>query len=373
MPRRSSRSIDYVLLAITGVIVLFGLIMLASASAPEGYSEFADSFYYVKHQIIFGLIPGIAGLILFASVPYMFWRRHAWNLLLISVALLVLVFIPGLSAGIGTAHSWISIGGWFSVQPSEVVKLTFLFYLAAWLGQRGKHGVKDVNAGLLPFIGVLGSIMFLMILQPDLGTMSIITAMSLVVYFVAGAPIAHIIGLIGTGFIGLAVLIGSAPYRAARFTTFLHPEWDPQGIGYHINQALLAIGSGGFFGLGYGRSRQKFEYLPEAVSDSIFAIIAEELGFVIAVATLALFMVFLWRCLVIAKAAPDAYSKYVVVGVCAWICIQAIVNIGSMVSLLPMTGVPLPFISYGGTSLAITMAGVGAILNISRYAKLGHR
>ncbi len=366
---RSKGSIDALLLVIVSVIVLFGIIMLLSASAPSGYSQFADSYYYVKHQMIFGLIPGIGAMIALAQIPYTFWRKHAWNLLIISVVLLVLVFIPGLSAGIGSAHSWISVGGFFSLQPSEVVKLTFLFYLAAWLAQRDRHSVRDVQSGFLPFVLVLGTIMLLMVLQPDIGTMSIIAAMSLVVYFVAGAPIAHVLGLVSAGVAGLLLLITAAPYRAARFTTFLHPELDPQGIGYHINQALLAIGSGGIFGTGYGHSRQKFQYLPEVSGDSIFAVIGEEMGLIVAVLTVGMFLLLLWRILEIAKRAPDAFSKYVVVGVGAWITIQAFVNIGSMVALMPITGVPLPFISYGGTSLAISLAAMGVVLNVSKSMK----
>lgn len=360
---------DYLLCAVVGTIILFGLAMLLSASAPSGYAQFADSYYFVKHQIIFGLIPGAAALLAFSRIPYTFWHRHAWKLLILSIILLVLVFIPGLSAGIGTAHSWISIGGVFSVQPSEIVKLTFLFYLAAWLGARDRQSVRDVHAGLIPFLLVLGAIMLLMVLQPDVGTMSVIVAMSLVVYFVAGAPVTYVLGFITAGIAGLALLITAAPYRAARFTTFLRPELDPQGIGYHINQALLAIGSGGLFGVGYGHSRQKFQYLPEVGSDSIFAVIGEEMGLVVAVLVIGLFLLFLWRALRIAARAPDAFSKYVVVGIAAWIVIQAFVNIASMVALMPMTGIPLPFVSYGGTSLAISMAAVGVMLNISKSSK----
>jgi cell division protein FtsW len=363
---RSSGSIDYVLLLIVGVIILFGLVMLLSASSPSGYANFADSYYLVKHQVIFGLIPGVSLLLVFSSIPYGFWRRHAWNLLIISIALLVLVFIPGLSAGIGSAHSWISVGGVFSLQPSEIVKLTFLFYLCAWLAGRDRHSVRNVHTGLVPFLLVLGMITLLMVMQPDVGTMAVIASMSLVVYFVAGAPITYVFGLLAAGFGSLALLISFAPYRAARLTTFLHPELDPQGIGYHINQALLAIGSGGFFGLGYGHSRQKFQYLPEVSGDSIFAIIGEEMGFVIAVLIIVLFLFFFWRVLKIANETTDAFAKYTVVGIGAWITIQAFVNIASMVALMPMTGIPLPFISYGGTSLAISMAAIGVVLNVSR-------
>ncbi len=367
--RKSSGVIDNMLLGVVVTIIVFGLIMLLSASGPSGYTQFSDSYYFVKHQIIFGLIPGVAAMLMFSHIPYTFWKKHAWHLLLISITLLLLVFIPGLSAGIGSAHSWISIGGFFSLQPSEIVKLTFLFYLAAWLGQRSQHGVRDVHSGLLPFVLVLGSVLVLLILQPDIGTMSIIAGMSLMVYFVAGAPIAYVLGFIIAGISAFALLIKAAPYRAARFTTFLHPELDPQGIGYHINQSLLAIGSGGMFGVGYGRSRQKFQYLPEVSSDSIFAIIGEELGLLISVATIAAFLFLLWRIIRIAKHAPDKFAKYVVVGVGSWIVLQAFVNIGSMVALLPITGVPLPFISYGGTALAVSMAAIGVVLNISRYTR----
>jgi cell division protein FtsW len=366
---RKSHSIDYFLFFIVITIILFGLVMLLSASAPSGYQEFADSYYFVKHQIIFGLIPGLAAIILFTRIRYSFWRKHAWNFLILSGVLLVLVFIPGFSAGIGSAHSWINVGGFFSVQPSEIVKLTFLFYLAAWLAQRDKHGVHDVHEGFLPFVLVLGTIMILMVLQPDIGTMSILAAMSLVVYFVAGAPLKYVFGLITAGVVGLGLLITAAPYRAARFTTFLHPELDPQGIGYHINQALLAIGSGGLFGVGYGHSRQKFQYLPEVSGDSIFAIIGEELGMVVSVLLVLMFLLLLWRMIQIAKRAPDHFAKYVVVGVASWITVQAFVNISSMVAIMPMTGVPLPLISYGGSSLAVTMAAIGVVLNISKQTK----
>jgi cell division protein FtsW len=364
-----SRPFDYAYLAIVAAIVVFGLMMLASASAPVGYAEFGDSYYFVTHQIVFGLIPGVAGLLILSRIPYTFWKKNAWNLLLVSIGLLVIVFIPGLSAGIGTAHSWISVGGLFSVQPSEIVKLTFLFYLAAWLERRGEYGVRDVHGGFVPFVATLGAILLLLILQPDVGTMSVIATMALVVYFVAGAPLLYVGGLIAAGVSALALLIGLEPYRAARFTTFLNPELDPQGIGYHINQALLAIGSGGLFGVGYGHSRQKFQYLPEVSGDSIFAVISEEMGMLIGVLVLVAFLAFMWRTLKIAQGAPDKFGKYVAVGIAAWITIQAFVNIGSMVALMPMTGIPLPFISYGGTSLAVSLAAVGVVLNISRYRK----
>ncbi len=356
-------------MAIAGVIIFFGLIMLTSASGPSGYDRFGDSFYYTKHQILYGLIPGVILLYVFSRISYQKWKDNALTLLLVSIGLLMLVFIPGIGAEFGTSRSWISMFGLFSVQPAEFVKLTFLFYLAAWLDMRGKKAVSDWYSGFLPFILVLGAIMFLMILQPDVGTMSIIVAMSLVVYFVAGAPLLHLGALVGGGLVLFGLLIKFAPYRAARFSTFLHPELDPQGIGYHINQALLAIGSGGFFGLGYGHSRQKFQYLPEVFGDSVFAVIAEELGFLFSVVLIVLFLALMWRGLRIAMEAPDNFGRYVTIGIISWFLIQAFVNIGSMVGILPMTGVPLPFVSYGGTALAVSMAAVGVVLNISRYSR----
>ena len=362
--------IDYWYLIIVVLIVGFGLLMLSSVSAPSAYERFGDSYYFLRHQVTFGLILGSAGLIFAWRVPYTFWKKHASIALFFSIFLLVLVFIPGLSAGIGTAHSWISIANIFSVQPSELVKLTFLIYLAAWLEQRSKGRVTHINSGLLPFVGVLSIIMFLLVLQPDVGTMSIIAVVSVSIYFISGAPISHLMALISLGTAGLIAIIGFSPYRAARFTTFLHPELDPQGIGYHINQALLAVGSGGWFGLGFGHSRQKFQYLPEVIGDSIFAVIAEEMGFIISLIFILLFLALLWRTIVIAKGAPDAFSRYIVVGVGAWLIIQAFVNIASMMALLPMTGVPLTFVSYGGSSLISSLLAVGLVLNISKYSRI---
>ncbi|MEK7665741.1 MAG: putative lipid II flippase FtsW [Patescibacteria group bacterium] len=359
-PEASRAVFDQTLLMLVVGLILFGLVMLSSASSPVGYENFGDGYYFVKHQIFFGLVPGIIGLIFFLRFPYNRMKRHAFTLFVISVVLLLLVFIPGIGSEFGSSNSWISIGGLFSVQPAEIVKLTFLFYLAAWLEKKSE---------LVPFLIALGSVLFLIMLQPDLGTTTIITAMAFAVYFVAGAPVMHLLwlGLAGLG--GLGFLIAIAPYRAARFTTFLHPELDPQGIGYHINQALLAIGSGGILGLGYGQSRQKFEYLPEVAGDSIFAVIAEEMGFVISVLLVLAFAYLFWRGVKIAKGAPDAFGRYVATGIVVWITLQAFINIGSMTSIMPMTGTTLPFVSYGGTSLAVTMSAIGVLLNISKSVK----
>jgi len=360
--------IDYILLGLVLGLLVFGLVMLTSASGPLGYEKTGDTYMFVKHQLLFGVLPGLVGMFVMMRIPYKVWRKLAGLLFFVSIALLVLVFVPGIGGDFGTAKSWIVLGP-FSFQPSEIVKLTFLLYLAAWFENRKEADVKDFSNGLVPFITSLGIIMVLMILQPDVGTMTVIIAIALAVYFIAGANLNHLLLLGGAGVFMFYLLIRLAPYRAARFTTFLHPELDPQGIGYHINQALLAIGSGGVFGLGFGHSRQKFQYLPEVAGDSIFAVIAEELGFIFTVAVIGLYLLFARRMLRVAVLAPDDFSKYVVIGVVTWVVFQAFVNIGAMLGLMPITGIPLPLVSYGGTSMIMILSAMGIVLNISKYRK----
>jgi cell division protein FtsW len=359
---------DWGFIVILFVIIIFGLIMLSSASVSLSFEKYNDSYYLLKHQIMWGLIPGILGFIFFSFFDYKNFKKHAFSLLAVSIALLVLVFIPGIGSGYGTAQSWINILG-VSFQPSELVKLTFLIYLASWLESRGHQKISDLKEGLIPFLSVLGLIAVLLLLQPDLGTMTIIALISLTVYFIGGANLSHMFGVgIGSMFV-LWLMIKIAPYRAARLTIFLHPELDPQGIGYHINQAFLAIGSGGLLGKGFGMSRQKFQYLPEVSGDSIFAIIAEELGFVFSSLLIVGYLYLLLRGLKIAQKAADQFGKHLVIGITAWIVIQSFVNIGAMVGLLPLTGVPLPFISYGGTSMAVLLAACGIVVNVSRQTR----
>lgn len=360
---------DWTLLALLGAIIIFGLIMLSSASSVLSYQKFGDSYYYLKHQIIYGLGLGAIAFYTLGTIDYHYWRQNAFVILVGTAILLFLVFIPGIGVELLGAKRWISLGGFF-FQPSEVVKLTFLIYLAAWLEKRGKE-VADVTYGFISFLLMLAFLMAMIaIAQKDLGTTIVISVISIIVYFVAGAPWKHMGLIFGSGAIALLALIKIAPYRAARWTVFLNPEVDPQGIGYHINQALLAIGSGGFFGLGLGHSRQKFNYLPEVATDSIFAIVAEELGFVFAIGVVLLFLMFIWRALRIAQHAPDQYGRLLAVGIAVWIGFQAFVNIGAMLALLPLTGIPLPFISYGSSSLITLLAAVGILMNISRQTKI---
>lgn len=358
-------SVDGVLLGLVAGLTVFGLLMLVSATGPEGWERHQDTYWFFKHQLLFGLMPGVVLCVLTTLIPYTLWRRLAGWMLVASIGLLVLVFVPGVGADFGTAHSWISVFG-YSFQPSEIVKLTFLLYLAAWLEARSSKDLERPSSGLLPFVAVLGVIMLLMILQPDVGTMAVVVAIAGVMYFVAGAPWSHLSLLLGVGVMLFALLITIAPYRASRFTTFLHPELDPQGVGYHINQAFLAIGSGGAFGLGYGHSRQKYEYLPEVMGDSIFAVIAEEMGFFLTAGVVVAFGALAWRLLGLSASAPDEFARLVVIGVATWIMFQAGMNIAAMLGLMPITGVPLPFVSYGGTSLTMLLAACGIVFNISR-------
>ncbi|MDP2631784.1 MAG: putative lipid II flippase FtsW [Candidatus Uhrbacteria bacterium] len=368
MPKTEKWKIDKTFLFLVIGITLFGLIILTSASSPLGYDKFGDSYYFIKHQLTLGLLPGIAAFLLTISIPYKKWKTVAFPMLLISVGLLILVFIPGVGADFGTfANSWVDLGA-FSFQPSEIVKLTFLIYLAAWMEKR-RDELKDFHSGLVPFLIILGIISTLMLLQPDLGTLSIIAAMAFVIYFVAGGPLVYLMGIGASGVAAFLLAIQTSPYRAARFMTFLHPELDPQGVGYQINQALLAIGSGGFFGRGYGHSLQKFQYLPEVAGDSIFAIMSEELGFVFTAAFLLVFLFLILRGLKIAEMSDDNFGKFLVVGIIAWFGVQAFVNIGAMLGVMPITGVPLPFMSYGGTSLVVSLAASGLILNVSKGVK----
>lgn len=355
------------LLIILALLLIFGLIMLSSASSVIAFQNFDDPYYYLKHQLLYGVLLG--GLVFFAlsRIDYTYWRKIAFPLMVISLILLLLVFVPGIGTELLGAKRWIHVGGVF-FQPSEMVKLTFLFYLAAWLETRG-HQVKEMSAGLTSFLVMLGALVAIIaIAQKDLGTTIVLTVIALSVYFVAGAPWKHMGIIAGLGAIMLTILIKLFPFRAERLTVFLNPELDPQGIGYHINQALLAIGSGGMFGLGLGHSRQKFNYLPEAATDSIFAVIGEELGFFFSVMLIVLFLAFVLEGLRIARNSPDPFGKYLAVGITSWIGFQALINISAMLSLVPLTGIPLPFISYGSSSLITTLAAVGILAAVSKQA-----
>jgi len=363
----STHKPDYPLLATIVVLVIFGLVMLASASWVLGFEKFNDSNYYVKHQLLYGVLIGGLALLVTLKIDYHRWKKLAFAFMSITIILLLAVLIPGLGFGYGGANRWVSLGP-LVLQPTELLKLVFILYLAT-LFSKNIEGIKETAYGLMPFLIILGSLVFLIMLQPDMGTMITIAITALVIFFVAGAPLKHLAWIV-LGASGLMLaLIKIAPYRAARLTVFLNPALDPQGIGYHINQALMAIGSGGIFGLGFNHSRQKYLYLPEVTGDSIFAVITEELGLIFSLLLIVLFLIILYRGIKIAKNAPDIYGRLIATGITAWIVIQAFINIGAMVTLLPLTGIPLPFVSYGSSALVTTLAGIGVLLNISKQTK----
>lgn len=365
-PKEREHEPDKTMIAVVGVILIFGLIMLSSASAVTAYAKFGSSYYYFKHQL-FALVVGVFAFWFFSRIDYHRWKKFALGFLVFSVVLLLLVFIPGLSAHYGKARSWINVFG-FSLQPSELVKISFLLYLAAWLESRGKN-IEDFHQGSAPFVLVLGVIAFLMLLQPDIGTLSIIAATSLIVYFAGGGKASHIFIIILVGAIAFVLMLYMKPYQMNRFKCMIDHSFSSGDICYQVNQSLIAVGSGGFWGRGLGESRQKFLYLPEVSGDSIFAIIAEEVGFVFSGILIFLFSFFFYRGMSIAKQAPDGFGRILAIGIVSWIYIQAMLNIGGMVSIIPMTGVPLPFVSYGGTAILTALASVGILVNISKQTK----
>lgn len=361
-------SVDPILLLCVIALTLFGFIMVASASVvvAERFSE--DAFFFFRHQLLYGGSVGLVAFLTGIGVPYRVWRRVALPGLLMSLALLVLVFIPGLQVASGGASRWIGIGP-VTVQPSEVAKLAFIIYLAALIEAKGED-IQSFRKSVLPFLLIIGVMGTLLMLQPDMGTLFSILLIAAAMVFSGGFRLRHLAAL-GLGGVALfALLINVASYRLNRIIVYLHPELDPQGIGYQINQALLAVGTGGWWGLGFGRSRQKYRYLPEPAGDSIFAIIAEELGLVRTSLLVALFGLIAWRGYVIARRAPDVFGRLLAVGVTSWIVSQAFINMGSILGVTPLTGIPLPFISYGGSALVSMLFAVGILLNISKHVRV---
>ncbi|HBI17186.1 MAG TPA: putative lipid II flippase FtsW [Candidatus Moranbacteria bacterium] len=367
--KKEKKQIDKTLLTIILTLSVFGLIMISSASVLYSQTRFNDPNYFLSHQFLYGFLPGILVLYIFSRIDYHFWKKFAVPFFIISIIALILVFIPGIGKNIYGASRWINLGP-ISFQPSEMSKLAIILYLGAWLTGRGRERVKDIYEGMIPFLGILAVMSFLIIKQPDTGTLMVVILISIIMFFISGANLSHIWGIFIGGGVILAGLIAMAPYRLNRVLVFLNPSHDPQGVGYQITQALLAVGSGGVLGVGLGHSRQKFNYLPEPVGDSIFAIVGEELGMLGAVIVVMFFIFFALRGMKIAKNAPDDFGKIVAMGIVSWVILQAFVNISAILAIIPLTGIPLPFISYGGTSFVFLMVGMGILLNISKQSKI---
>ena len=355
---RQSHKPDVILLTVVGLLLFFGLLFLSSTSSSLAFHQHdQDIYFFVRQQILHGLIPGLIVFYFALRINYQVYQKYFKLFFFASIFLLLMVFIPGLQLEGTSAKSWIQLGN-FSLQTSELVKLSFIIFLAAWLSKTGLR-TKSWKFGAWPFIIFLVIISTLIVLQPDIGTLSIIILTSLAMYFVAGANIKHLLAIISAGLLALVLMVKAAPYRLNRFIAFLDPEKDPLGITYQIRQALIAVGSGGWWGLGLGYSRQKFNYLPEPAGDSIFAIVAEEIGFIFTVLFVLLFVILMIRGFHIIRHTTDNFGKLIALGIVVWLSAQIFINIASIIGLLPLTGVPLPFVSLGGTNLLVTLLGIG--------------
>ena len=348
-------------LAVFGLIV-FGLIMIYSVSkyfSLQLTNEATDKYFLVKQLKFVGI--GIVAWIIFQSIDYRFWQQKTTFFFWMTLVLLLLPLLPFGHGGAGSR--WVDLKI-VSFQPSEISKLTLILYLAGWFASK-KENLLEIKKAFIPFLAISFAIAFLMLVQKDLGTLSIIVAICASMVFIAGAPAYQLLSGGGLAGVLLWIAIKIEPYRMQRFLTFLNPE-DPSGAGYHIKNALIAIGSGGLWGLGFGQSKQKYLYLPESHTDSIFAIISEELGLIRAGLVIVVFGFIAIRGYKIASRSPDTFGRLVAVGITTWLTFQMIVNIGAMLSVLPLTGVPLPFVSYGGSSLVILLSAVGILVNISK-------
>jgi len=345
-------------------LVVFGLVILSSAGIVDAQKKFGSSYYYFYHQLLYGILPGIMLAYLISKIKYDVWRKLSLPILFGALVLMALVFMPGLGYGAKGAVRWVNIGG-FVFQPAEILKLSLIIYFAAWFGSRHER-LKSWVYGAAPFFILLGFVTLLLTKQPDIGTLIVVGLIAIGMYFVAGVSWKQLGGIALIGIISMALLIRFEPYRWDRFKAFVNPNQDVRGIAYQVNQAKIAIGAGGLFGVGFGRSTQKLgSFLPEPVGDSIFAIIGEELGFVGAMATVALFV---WLCFLLTQIAVrtrDPFGRLFVSGMNIWIMAQAFVNIAAISGLVPLTGIPLPFISYGGTAEIALLVGLGIVYNIA--------
>lgn len=365
MSPRKPKSVDTLLLGLIVLLVGVGFLIFSSASlglmARDGASFGSVAF----NQFAFGVVGGSLALLLMSNVYYRHWRKYAFYLFLFSLLATLAVFIPGIGMSHAGATRWLDLG-FTTIQPSEFLKIGFVVYLATWLS--GVHDkIKHWRYGLLPFSAIVGITGGVMLLQPDTDTFLIMVFAGMAMFLAAGARWRDIGTIVLGGILLLAIIAMFRPYIMDRFTTFLDPGADPLGSGYQIQQSLIAVGSGGVTGRGFGQSIQKFEYLPEPIGDSIFAVYAEEFGFIGAVLLIAGLVSITLRGYRTATEASDIFGTLLVVGFMTLIIAQAFLNIGAMLGIAPLSGLPLPFISHGGTALMATLASLGIVLNVSKY------
>jgi cell division protein FtsW len=357
---------DYLIMLAVGVLVVLGCIAVYSSSFALGILEFGDANYFVFRQVFFGALGAMAMFVLMKS-DYRQLRVISPLLMLAAILGLVAVLLPGIGFERNGASRWISVGGPVPpLQPSEFAKLALIIYVSAWLAGRGEH-VKAFWTGFFPFVVLVGLVAGLVMLEPDLGTTIVIVLTTMTLVFVAGASLTHVVAFLGIAGVVATLLIFTGEYRADRIFAFISAEDDPSGRGFQTLQLLIALGSGGISGLGLGASRQKFFYVPGAHTDGIFAIIGEEMGFIGSALVIILFAIVLVRGFRVILRARDDFGSLLAVGIVSWIGYQALINIGGITRTLPLTGIPLPFLSYGGSALMSMMAAVGILLSVSRY------
>lgn len=353
------KRIDFALLISSIFLTIFGLLMIFNASSYVAFRDFSDKYHYIKSQALWAGL-GILGLMFFSQFDYKKLYNLSLPLLIGAISLLVLVFIPGIGVEALGARRWINIG-FSTLQPAEFMKLAMAIYLASWFSHKEK-------GRFTAFLLLLGLIVSLIMLEPDMGTTIVILFQALLVYFLSGGRMIYfglvfpILGAIGY------FLIRLSPYRLSRVESYFNLNQSIEGTSYHVKQILIALGSGGIFGVGLGNSIQKYAYLPETTTDSIFAIISEELGFIGAIAIIAVLIIVIWRGFAIAAKAKDNFGKLLAGGIISFLAIQTVINLSAQTALVPLTGIPLPFISYGGSALIVNLCAVGILLNISRQS-----
>jgi cell division protein FtsW len=360
-----SKKADILIIIVCGALIVLGMAMLASASSNKGEIMFGDAYHFIKHQFVFGFGVGLIAFFAGMFTPLKILKKISFILLLINIIGLILVFTP-LGSDFGSSRRWLDIGG-SQLQPSEFLKLTFIIYIAAWLTSKGRDRKKDFWEGFMPFLIICAVIGGLLLAQPALSTLIIIMLSAFIVYFVSGIKLSFVAIL---GFIAVLAFAASAifmPYRFSRLTSFHNPDSDVRGDSYHLNQSLMTVGSGGLMGVGYGRSTLKISSLPEPAGDSIFAIIAEEFGFIGSIFFISLYFLLVFAGLAGSRYARTDFGRLLLVGFSSIIGLQAFVHIASVSDLIPMTGIPLPFVSYGGTALVTAMGMVGLMINAFRH------
>ncbi len=359
--RRERHQADFVILVVVMALAAIGILMVYSSSAMKGYlSQDADTFATVGPQIQWAIL-GLIAMALMMRVDYRYLRLVSLPLYLIAIVLLVLVFVPQFNIVVGGSARWLKLGSLPAIHPAELAKLALVVYLAHWFAKRGSR-VHGFWAGTVPFLVIIAPVIALVFKEPDLGTTSVITLTAFTMFFVAGANLIHL-GVMFSGVLMAMLTVGLRGYQIDRIRVWQNPWLDRLGDGFHTIQGLLALGVGGLFGTGLGQSKV---FVPNAFNDFIFAEVGQELGMIGAVVVIALFLILAYSGVRVALAAPDTFGALLAAGITVWLCLQAFINIGVVVALLPITGITLPFISAGGSSLIISFAAVGILLSISR-------